>query len=100
MKTPRPRRIAIPRLLLLAGALAIPTARASDEKPDTPAKKGRPLSESARKYGANHDGKLDDAEQVLRQAEKEQAHAESEIRKRERAERAERETQQEQDERK
>ena len=86
MKTPNLKRIVSPSLVLVVSAVVLPTMRASDEKPDAETRKARREAEVLKKYDANHDGKLDDAEKAVRKADKEKARAEREARKRERAE--------------
>ncbi|MDB6170026.1 MAG: hypothetical protein JWM88_2890 [Verrucomicrobia bacterium] len=84
MKTPILKLIVVSSMVALGAILLVPSGRAGDDKPDTPAeRKARREAETLRKYDANHDGKLDDTEKSARKSDREKARAEREAKKRE-----------------
>lgn len=63
-------------LLALAGMFATPVVRAQGEDAAKAEKKAKREAEMLKKYDANKDGKLDDAEKATMKADQEKAKAE------------------------
>ena len=63
-------------LLALAGMFATPAVRAQGDDAKKAEKKAKHEAEMLKKYDANHDGKLDDAEKATMKADQDKAKAE------------------------
>ena len=87
MKIPSQKKLVISSLLAVGVALLVPAVRAADEKSETAAeRKAHREAEMMKKYDANHDGRLDDAEKASKKADKDKARADREAKKREKEE--------------